>query len=204
MSKKGKNSMIELNKDLVEQYVTSGCSMSLTEAQQEMIDLIRDAYKLIDKHGVRSLAINEFRVLHPEYTMYSAIRYVDCATTFFNAGNAIDRKFLENWALAKLSKIIQDDEVDPSVKVKALSTVLKHLENMPAENSDPKLREHNVVGVIFNVSGQHSGILEEKVLQGLSMRERHALLDKVGNQIDAKRAAEIMEVPYVEVKEDGE
>lgn len=202
MSSKGKADLIDLNVDVVKNYIYNRESTVLTEREQRMMQLVLDAYKLVDKHGLRSLAINEFRAEHEEYSLSSAQRYVDTAMTLFNANNAIDRRFLENWTLKELSRIVTREGVEDSVKTKALSSILKHLENMPPENTDPKLRESNVVGVVFAVDGLDGKILTESVIQGLDLADRHTLLSQMGNQIDAKRAAEIMDVPYVELKED--
>ena len=195
--------MLDLSPEIVQNLYEKKESGVISEGEQEVLDTLRKAYNHINTLGVKAKAIQALMAEKP-MSFNVAERYVITAMAFYNLRKPLDKQFLENWVINKLIDVGNDPGAEAAAKTKALATMLKHIEQLPDAQADPTLMESNVVGVVFKVDGLDDKMLTEGVIGGLTMQQRHTLLEQMTNHITPERAAEIMDVPYEEVKDEEE
>jgi len=196
---RNKLAMLKIDPTFVEDLFVKQKSGLISEDEQIVLANMEIAYRCAEDH-FKPLAVLEF-MKQTGFTKAVSVRYIETAMAMYNMSRPIDKRFLENWTLRKLQGIVNSPTSETKDVVKALATILKHVEQMPEAQVDPKLRESNVVGVIFQAPGMSEKILTEGVIQGLDMQTRQTLLDNMNKEITPERAAEIMGVKYVPVED---
>lgn len=184
-------STLDLNLDVVRQYIHSGTSVALTAEQQDALNKCLEAYGLLKKYPQRYICIRQFMIT-TKCAYNTAAKYVDFARA--NWSNYVDmkREFLETFFLDRIVSEISSPDATEAVKAKNLATLQKYLEHMPEQNIDPKIMEQNNIMIQVNVNGKVLQ-LKESELEQMSMEARQVITSLISGEIDDNTSMALLE-----------
>ena len=184
-------STLDLNLDVVKQYIHSGSSVALTTEQQDALNKCLEAYGLLKKYPQRNVCIRQFMIT-TKCAYNTAAKYVDFARASWSNYIDVKREFLETFFLDRLLSEISSPDATESIKAKNLATLQKYLEHLPEQNIDPKIMEQNNIMIQVNVNGKMLQ-LKESELEKMSMEARQAITSIISGEIDDDTSMALLE-----------
>lgn len=184
-------STMDLNFEVVREYIHSGSSVALTTEQQDMLNKCLEAYGLIKKYPQRNVCIRQFMVT-TKCAYNTAVKYVDFARQNWSAYVDVKREFLETFFLDRLLTEIASPDATEAVRSKNLATLQKYLEHMPDQHIDPKVMEQNNVNIQINIGGRNL-TLKESELEAMPIEARQVLTSFLSGDIDDNTSMALLE-----------
>lgn len=176
---------------VVKEYLSTGESAALSPQHKRMISICRDSWGLMSKYPQRNVLIKQLMAQHGlQYK--EAAKYVDFTRATWGNYQAVTQDFLQNFFVDQLLRAISDSRTDISNRVKLLSILQKHLQQMPHSEIDPSLMESNTIMINFNL-GDKNLQLSQKVIRALPKEVQEQLLAGVHNDITDAEAEEILD-----------
>lgn len=184
-------STLDLNLEVVKQYIHSGSSVALSTEQHDVLNKCLEAYGLLKKYPQRNVCIRQFMVT-TKCAYNTAVKYVDFARANWASYVDVKREFLETFFLDRLLSEISSPDATEAVKSKNLATLQKYLEHMPDQKIDPKVMEQNNILIQVNVNGRVLQ-LKESDLDQMSIEVRQAITSLFSGEIDEDTSYQLLE-----------
>lgn len=170
--------------------VMQGRTDTLTASQQSMLDLTRDAYRIVCEYPNKSVAVKTLSELHPELSERTALTYVNYGIRIWNPGNQLERDFLNTVFLTALLKEIHREDSDAASRAKNLATLQRYLAEMPQDPMDPSMMEKHTINIQLNINGSTITVPADKWAK---IKENSIIAAALEQEISETQAAEIME-----------
>ena len=170
--------------------VMQGRTDTLTASQQSMLDLTRDAYRIVCEYPNKSVAVKTLSELHPELSERTALTYVNYGIRIWNPGNQLERDFLNTVFLTALLKEIHRKDSDAASRAKNLATLQRYLAEMPQDPMDPSMMEKHTINIQLNINGSTITVPADKWAK---IKENSIIAAALEQEISETQAAEIME-----------
>lgn len=183
-------SSVESDFESISLAVMQGHTDALSEEQQRMLDLTRDAYRIVCEYPNKSVAVKTMRELHPELTERTALNYVNYGIRIWNPGNQLERDFLNTIFLTAIIKEIHDKNADSASRAKNLATLQRYLADMPQDPMDPTMMEKHTINIQLNINGSTITVPADKWAK---IKENKIIAAALEQEISETQAAEIME-----------
>lgn len=183
-------SSVESDFESISLAVMQGHTDALSEEQQRMLDLTRDAYRIVCEYPNKSVAVKTMRELHPELSERTALNYVNYGIRIWNPGNQLERDFLNTVFLTAIIKEIHDKNADSASRAKNLATLQRYLADMPQDPMDPTMMEKHTINIQLNINGSTITVPADKWAK---IKENKIIAAALEQEISETQAAEIME-----------
>jgi len=170
--------------------VMQGRSGDLNDPQRHMLDLTRDAYRIVCGYPNKSVAVKEMCALHPELSERTALAYVNQGIRIWNPGDRLERDFLNTVFLQALIKEIYSEDSDAATRAKNLATLQRYLSEMPQDPMDPTMMEKHTINIQLNINGNTINIPAD---QWAKIKENKLIAAALDQEITDAQAKEIME-----------
>ena len=170
--------------------VMQGRSGDLSDTQRHMLDLTRDAYRIVCGYPNKSVAVKEMCALHPELSERTALTYVNQGIRIWNPGDRLERDFLNTVFLQALIKEIYSEDSDAATRAKNLATLQRYLSDMPQDPMDPTIMEKHTINIQLNINGSTITVPADKWAK---LKENKIIAAALEQEISETQAAEIME-----------
>lgn len=170
--------------------VMQGRSGDLNDTQRHMLDLTRDAYRIVCGYPNKSVAVKEMCALHPELSERTALTYVNQGIRIWNPGDRLERDFLNTVFLQALIKEIYSEDSDAATRAKNLATLQRYLSEMPQDPMDPTMMEKHTINIQLNINGNTINIPAD---QWAKIKENKLIAAALDQEITEAQAKEIME-----------
>lgn len=170
--------------------VMQGRSGDLNDTQRHMLDLTRDAYRIVCGYPNKSVAVKEMCALHPELSERTALTYVNQGIRIWNPGDRLERDFLNTVFLQALIKEIYSEYSDAATRAKNLATLQRYLSEMPQDPMDPTMMEKHTINIQLNINGNTITVPADKWAK---IKENKLIAAALDQEITEAQAKEIME-----------
>lgn len=170
--------------------VMHGREDRLTPEQLHMLDMTRDAYRIVCEYPNKSEAVKIMVALHPEVTERTAFSYINQGIKIWNPSERLEREFLNTVFLTSLLKEIKREDSDASTRAKNLATLQRYLAAMPQEPMDPEMMEKHTINIQLNINGNTITVPAE---QWERLKENRIIAAALDQEISEAQAVEIME-----------
>ena len=170
--------------------VMQGRSGDLSDTQRHMLDLTRDAYRIVCGYPNKSVAVKEMCALHPELSERTALTYVNQGIRIWNPGDRLERDFLNTVFLQAIIKEIYSEDSDAATRAKNLATFERYLSNMPQDPMDPTIMEKHTINIQLNINGSTITVPAD---QWAKIKENKLIAAALDQEISEAQAEEIME-----------
>ena len=183
-------SSMESDFETIALAVMQGRSGDLSATQRHMLDLTRDAYRIVCGYPNKSVAVKEMCALHPELSERTALTYVNQGIRIWNPGDRLERDFLNTVFLQALIKEIYSEDSDAATRAKNLATLQRYLSEMPQDPMDPTMMEKHTINIQLNINGNTINIPAD---QWAKIKENKLIAAALDQEITEAQAEEIME-----------
>lgn len=183
-------SSVESDFETIALAVMQGRSGDLGDTQQHMLDLTRDAYRIVCGYPNKSVAVKEMCALHPELSERTALTYVNQGIRIWNPGDRLERDFLNTIFLTALIKEIYSEDSDATTRAKNLATLQRYLADMPQDPMDPSMMEKHTINIQLNINGSTITVPAD---QWVKIKENKLIAAALDQEITEAQAVEIME-----------
>ncbi len=183
-------SSVESDFETIALAVMQGRSGDLSDTQQHMLDLTRDAYRIVCGYPNKSVAVKEMCALHPELSERTALTYVNQGIRIWNPGDRLERDFLNTVFLQALIKEIYSEDSDAATRAKNLATLQRYLSEMPQDPMDPTIMEKHTINIQLNINGSTITVPAD---QWAKIKENKLIAAALDQEITEAQAEEIME-----------
>ena len=170
--------------------VMQGRSGDLSDTQRYMLDLTRDAYRIVCGYPNKSVAVKAMCALHQELSERTALTYVNQGIRIWNPGDRLERDFLNTVFLQALIKEIYSEDSDAATRAKNLATLQRYLSEMPQDPMDPTMMEKHTINIQLNINGNTINIPAD---QWAKIKENKLIAAALDQEITEAQAKEIME-----------
>lgn len=170
--------------------VMQGRSDELDERHRKILDLTRDAYRIISGYPNKGIAVKEMRELHPELTERTALNYINQGIRIWNPTVRLDRDFLNTIFLNALIKELYEGKGDANSRAKNLATFQRYLADLPQDPMDPSLMEKHNINIQLNLNGSTVNI---PAAQWAKIKENSVIAAALEQEITEAQAEEIIE-----------
>ena len=190
-----RDSIAEIDFDVVRHYVNTGESAALTDHRKELLAVCVDAYGILAQCPARMPAVNRLRVLEQgkgrELSLSQASRVIDFARHTWGDYMGTSREFLDSYLCNLLMQKIADPNLDEDSRIRYTSLMQKHIAAMPAERLDPRLVEKNTINLSLTINAQNVNLTEQELAQ-LPQSLKEKLLQCGRREMTEEGAAEIL------------
>lgn len=170
--------------------VMQGRTSDLSDTQQHMLDLTREAYSIVYEKPNKSTAVKEMCALHPELSERTALNYINQGIRIWNPGNRLERDFLNTVFITALLAEIKSKDIDAASRAKNLATLERYLSNMPQDPIDPELMEKHTINIQLNINGSTITVPADKWAK---IKENRIIAAALDQEITEVQAEDIMQ-----------
>ena len=170
--------------------VMQGGTDTLSDTQRRMLDLTRDAYRIVCGYPNKGVAVKGMCALHPELSERTALTYVNQGIRIWNPTERLDRDFLNTVFLNALLKEIHSEDSDAATRAKNLATLQRYLSEMPQDPMDPTIMEKHTINIQLNINGNTITVPAD---QWAKIKENKLIAAALDQEISEAQAVEIME-----------
>lgn len=195
------NSKVKLsdqNYEVIKQHILDPANSPLDEIQQDQLNRLLSAAKVLDKHPMKKHAIALHMAKYPELSFTTAWRDINSASLLYTSYKDFDWDFWQTWLINDITNSIRSCRAAGSTQLQKLipqyqANLIKIIGNKPAEMDDAARHEKNTFVIMMNFGKEqyHVDLDNLDKLPDKTVHELNRLLFS-GKDIDDVEAEEIM------------
>lgn len=195
------NSKVKLsdqNYEVIKQHILDPENSPLDEIQQDQLNRLLSAAKILDKHPVKKHAIALHMAKYPDLSWSTALRDVNSAALLYTSYKEFDWDFWQSWLINDITNAIRIARDSGSPMLQKIipqyqANLIKVIGTKPPELNDPDRNEKNTYVLMINLGREKFQIDLDNLdkLPNKTVHELNRLLFS-GRDIDDVEALEIM------------
>lgn len=193
-----KTALEDVSYELIKTHILDPENSMLTPAQQELLDRVISASKVLDRNPVMKNAISLHLAKYPDISRNQGYKDLRMAVRLFNTLQNFDYDFWQTWLINDIVRNIdraRSSDNPAALRVIAMehSNLIKAIGERPTEMPDPAITEKHDFYLLINMNNEQIK-LDHKSLRDLPEATRRELTRALfaGAEVIPEDAIEIM------------